>query len=233
MREAMAERPVLQSLERESLRGRVYGELRGALLGGRFASGERLTIRALAQALGTSPTPVREALMRLQAERALDLQANGSALIPVMTRGRFEQVTTIRLALEGAAAGLAASRATSDDLDDLSSILQQMVALVERTELDGYLELHRDFHFRIYRCSGNPLLVGMIEGLWMQCGPVLTYVLPEYVLRRSGSRQHQMMVEALRQRDSDGAREALVQDISGAAEYLQTLADGTGVIRPP
>ncbi len=223
----------LRPLERESLRNRVYEELRAALLGGRFAPGQRMTIRALANELGTSPTPVREALGRLHAERVLDLRPNGTAIIPVMTRTRFKQITAIRAALEGLAVEEAAERMEPQDFDALTDILEQMLDLIDRQELSRYMTLHPDFHFGIYRCAGNPLLVDMIHGLWSQCGPVLTYVEPDYIRQRSGSREHQNVMMALRKRDGAAARAAITRDILNAAEYIQSLANDRGEIYPP
>lgn len=221
----------LKSIQREVLRDRVYDELRAALVCGRVAPGQRVTIRALADQLGTSPTPVREALTRLHAERVIELNPNGSAVIPVLTRERFEHISEIRSALEGLAAEQAARRMCPQEVEELEQIVQRMLALIDRGALDEYLELHRDFHFRIYRCAGNPLLVAMIEGLWTQCGPALTYVVPDYVLQRSGSRQHRLAVDALRRGDAIASRKAITRDIYDAAKYIKGLADHSGEIR--
>ncbi len=223
----------LRPVERESLRDRVYEELRTALLGGHFAPGQRMTSRALASELGTSPTPVREALARLHAERVLDLDANGTAVIPVMTLARFREITSIRASLEGLAAEEAALRVRAEDVDALAAILEQMKELIDLKQLGQYMKIHVDFHFGIYRYAANLLLVEMIQELWSQCGPVLTYVEPDYVRQRSGSREHQNVINAFRKHDGAAARAAVVRDILNASAYIQSLANECGEIYPP
>ncbi len=217
------EKAGLEPIERSSVRNRVYEQLRAAVLGGRFLPGQKMMIRALAAELGTSPTPIREALTRLHAERVLDLQANGTAIIPIMTEQRFEQITVLRIGLEGCAAKEAARYIKDEEIDALDETLQRMLRLIEIKSLDQYLVLHRDFHFGIYRCARNQLLSSMVEDLWAQCGPTLTCVVPDYVLRRSGSREHWNAIEALRHRDGEAARAAIARDIQKDAEYIKAL----------
>src|SRR5689334_12044490 len=91
----------LSKLARETLHDRVYDEVKKAIMGAEIEAGEPMTIRALATELGTSVMPVREALRRLVAERALELLPNRSVMLPVMTPERFEEIARIRIALEG------------------------------------------------------------------------------------------------------------------------------------
>src|ERR1700678_985147 len=87
---------ILTPPPRQTLQQRVYGELRAAIMGGRFLPGQTLTIRAVAAALRTSTMPVREALRQLVAERALDPLASRSFGIPRLSRKRFQDVVTLR-----------------------------------------------------------------------------------------------------------------------------------------
>lgn len=231
----MADEPAsglgFQALGRASLRDRAYGELRAALLAGRFPPGQKMTIRALAGAFAISPTPVREALGRLHAERVLDLLPNGSAVIPVMTRTRFEELAGVRAIVEGAAAEQATARATTADLNDILAVLGRLLMAHQKGDTETYLERHRDFHFHIYRCAGNALLCEMIESLWMQAGPVLSYVAPEYVMTRPGSPPHERIFQDLRRRDGAAVRQAIASDIAAAAAFIASLADEDGLIR--
>ena len=95
----------LAAVDNSSLQERVYRELRCALQQGRLTSGQQLTIRALARAVGTSEMPVREAVKRLLAEGALQQAANRSLQIVPIERARLQEMTRIRIALEGMAAG--------------------------------------------------------------------------------------------------------------------------------
>jgi len=228
---AMSELNGFRRIERDSLRDRVYEEIRAGIFAGRFAPGERVTIRALAAALGVSPTPVREALGRLVAEGAFAPLANGSVAVPELDAERFAELLEMRLALEGLAAARAAGRIAPAETDRLAGLLDVLGGLAARHDWAGYLARHRDFHFRVYEAAGMPLLTGTIEGLWMRCGPALGFVVPEYVARKRGATHHAALVDALRRGDAEGARTAVVADISEAGAYIASLAGPDGTIR--
>ena len=86
-------------IELETRGNEAYEALRQALISGQFVPGQKLTLRALAGALGMSVTPVREAIHRLTAERALEASANRSVHIPPMTREKILELRDIRLAV--------------------------------------------------------------------------------------------------------------------------------------
>ena len=93
----------VSKLERETLHDRAYLELKKAIMSGAIRPGATITIRAMATALGTSPMPVREALRRLVAERALEMLPTRSVTLPLMTAERFDEISRLRIALEGLA----------------------------------------------------------------------------------------------------------------------------------
>src|SRR3546814_5358536 len=97
--------------EAETRGNEAYEALKRALISGQFMPGQKLTLRMLAEALGMSVTPVREAIHRLTAERALAGSANRSVRIPPMTRRTILEHTDIRLTVEGLAAARAAEHA--------------------------------------------------------------------------------------------------------------------------
>src|SRR3954467_11455408 len=103
--------PILSGPERDTLQLRVYRALANGLKTGMFKPGEAVTLRTLATRLGTSAMPVREAVGRLIAERALVLLPNRSVIVPHMSRARFVELSETRQALEGIAAEAACTRA--------------------------------------------------------------------------------------------------------------------------
>jgi DNA-binding GntR family transcriptional regulator len=110
---------------------RVYRELRSALQQGRLVSGQSMTVRALARAVGTSEMPVREALRRLIAEGALVQAPNRSFQIIPMTRERLAELIRVRVALEGMAARLAAERSDKALVAALHGFNDDMRASIE------------------------------------------------------------------------------------------------------
>jgi DNA-binding GntR family transcriptional regulator len=106
----------LDSIEHSTLWDRAYSSLRAAVLAGRFAPGERVVLRKVADDLGISLTPVRDAVNRLIAERVLErggLGPAGAAVVPLLTPEQFDQLMIIRSSLEPIAAAAAGFRASS------------------------------------------------------------------------------------------------------------------------
>src|SRR5262249_18315939 len=112
--------------ERDTMRVRVYRALARGLMTGMFRPGESVTLRTLANRLGTSAMPGREGVSRLIAERALILLPNRSVIVPRMSRARFAELTETRQMLEGAVTEAACARATPALLRQLSDINDAM-----------------------------------------------------------------------------------------------------------
>lgn len=216
----------LNPIGRQTLWDRAYAELRTALLAGRFAPGERIVLREIAAELGISQTPVRDAVNHLIAERVLERGPGGQgggATVPVVRAHEFRQLVLMRGELEAQAAQAAATRVGDDDIDRLARHLREMRRLIDANRLDHYLDMHRRFHFDIYALSGMSVIEGVIENLWLRCGPVLTMVLPEYVPQLKTTDFHAAALTALRERDAVAAGLAVRRDITEAGAYIYHL----------
>ncbi|WP_117237567.1 GntR family transcriptional regulator [Thermus sediminis] len=189
------------------VREAVYGHLRGLLLSGRFAPGERLSEPLLAKELGVSRTPVREALMRLAEEGLVELVPGKGARVRVFTPEEVEEVYGARALLEGEAAREAALRATPWELSQLEAALK---AIDEAPEGDYPEQMRRDleFHRTLVRLSGNKTLYGLYEDLLATLALVRSAV-PMLSQEEATRREHQAILEALRARDPEGARRAV------------------------
>jgi DNA-binding GntR family transcriptional regulator len=210
----------LPKLQRNTLNEAVYQQLKQALMTGRIAPGSTMTIRSLAASFGVSLMPVREALRRLVAEHVLVLQPNRSVALPVITRERFREITRIRTSLEGLAAEEAAARLSRAEIDRLEA-LNQAIERPGASRSPEYLINNREFHFTIYRNSGMPTLLSIIESLWVQIGPLLTIQQRIYSKAPDQAQlQHRRALRAFRRRDGAQARAAIVADIQDAAEII-------------
>nr|WP_218176145.1 GntR family transcriptional regulator [Pseudomonas gingeri] len=200
-------------MEQGNLSARAYYSLREGLIAGNFQPGERLVMQDLAERLGTSVTPVREACLRLVSERGLELRSGRFATVPALTRERYLEVRTIRIALEGLAAEMATQHVTEADLQKLAQ-LHRLFEEADRKN-DGLAAMHhnREFHFTLYRLSGMDMLTAQIEGLWVSMGPILnlfyTFGHNSYI----GADEHLVLMEALRDKKPAKARKAIADDI--------------------
>jgi DNA-binding GntR family transcriptional regulator len=139
--------------------------LRELIVTGELPPGAPLRQRDLAARFGMSPTPVREALRRLESEGMVAVNTHHSAVVVEPLRGVIEDNFRIRAALEPLAAEMAANRITGDVLDQLVALNEQMRGIPDGDGGD-YLALNERFHFGIYQSCGSPVLVSLIRSLW-------------------------------------------------------------------
>src|SRR5262245_13611366 len=205
--------------ERNTMRVRVYRALARGLMSGMFKPGEAVTLRTLAQRLGTSAMPVREAVSRLIAERALVLLPNRSVIVPRMSRARFAGLTQTRQILEGLVAEAACARATPALLRVLSEINDTMKRCLADDDVRGALAHNMTFHFTLYRAAGKPVVLPLIEMLWLQAGPFLALSLTTPGMRWT-ARHHQSVLAALRASLGPSARRAIEADIEDTSVQL-------------
>jgi len=211
----------LAPIERETVQERVYGVLRDLLMRGGFEPGQKLKIAELASALGTSAMPVREALNRLTAERAIESLPNRSVRVPSLSKGALRDLMETRFAVEG----LAVARAAANMTDETMAQLRQFIVAQSETDAEHISEAsarqNRAFHFTIYRQSGSTVLLPIIESLWLQFGPYLRMASERFDGREdSGTNFHIEIVEALARGDVRGARHALERDIGRSFELV-------------
>lgn len=220
---------VLGPVARRTVQDQVYGELRRSLIQGMFDAGEVLRIRDLATRMSTSTMPVREALGRLITEQALEPLRNRSVRVPLIRRDRLEDIARARALIEGELTLRAQPRLTAAD----------KVALRRDTEAydnltGGRLETAREaadlnhaFHFRIYRAAGSPVLIPIVESLWMQSGPYIRKAAELFQTRQDApaTNYHHRLLAALEAGDAEAARQALVADIGRAFDLLRRHHD--------
>jgi DNA-binding GntR family transcriptional regulator len=213
-------------LERESLTARVYGELRTALMEGRFWPGHRFKIRELAAAMKVSETPVREALMQLVRERGLEMHAGRSITVARVTLGQYLELRTIRLMLEGLAAETAASRISQEGMAGLAQVHSDLIAAETDGRWRDAIRANWRFHHTLYRAAGMPELLTLLEGLWLRNGPLLNYLYPHAMPTYPGRHQHLEVLDALARRDAAGVREAIQADtIEGGVRLVRLMED--------
>ncbi|MCP1848123.1 MULTISPECIES: GntR family transcriptional regulator [unclassified Bradyrhizobium] len=214
----------LKTLEHDNLSNTVYTTLCDALIKGQFQPGERLKIRDLAERLGTSVTPIRDAILRLAHDEAITFQSPRDIRIPRVTQERYLEIRSIRLRLEALAAETAAQVASSKDIETLEKILRENEkAIADGDRVQG-TTLNQAFHFALPTIAKLPVLNGILSRIWLQMGPLIA---DSY---QAGGRSmidyHYPVVDALRRHDSQAAAAAIMNDITlgGRAiiEHFQT-----------
>jgi len=207
--------------EAPPLEEQAYRRLRQALVEGTFAPGDKLSLRRIAAAFGTSPMPVRAALRRLAAEQALDMTPSGTAIVPRLTRAAFLELGEVRAALEPLALRLAAPHLDATTLDRLEMLLAEHADSRTGGKPEDFLRGDREFLFTLYRRAQAPLLLGMIESLWLRRGPLFWEARWMLMSRPAeAAHRHAQILAALRAGDGTRAAVELESEIREATAFL-------------
>ena len=216
----------LSTIEHDNLGNTVYATLCDALMKGRFQPGDRLKIRDIAEQLGTSVTPVRDAILRLTHDDAVVFQSARNIRIPVLSRERYLEIRAIRLRLEALAAETAAQTATKADIERLVDIVvRNEKALAERDVLMG-TELNQAFHFELTAIAGMPVLQGVLRRLWLQMGPLIAGAYLDG--GRSMIEYHYPILDAIRKHDAAAAARAMMDDIEFGGKAVRERVENSG-----
>jgi len=218
-----SELPGLSPVARETLQEQAYKKLREALMSGHFIPGQSITLRATAEALGTSPMPVRDALRRLEIEHALVARSNRTLGVPEMTYASLTELREVRMALEGLAAEKAAQLARPEEIATAEGYYHTMATAAAAGDPGEYMRANWAFHAAVYRASQSELLVSLIEPTWMRIGPYVRLMLPDRKSLVDSLGNHQRAIQAMHRRDTAAARQAIQQDIFESAEGLARL----------
>lgn len=212
--------PVIARLDPVKLRENAYFALRDAFTRGAFAPGDTLSLRTLADQLGVSMTPVREAVRRLVAEGALVDTPSRTLMVPPFDAGRARDLKAARLALEHLVLDRAMDRIDAEGIARLEEILARAD---DGPHALPDLVANYDFHFTLYRHSGSEVLLPLVEALWLQYGAYLNLIInrPQAGLIAEHAHHHEI-IAALKSRDRSAAHAALEADVSRSFNFLIT-----------
>jgi DNA-binding GntR family transcriptional regulator len=215
----MADPISLRPLHRSTLGEDVYETLKQSVLEHTLAPGERVNIDALARDLEVSPTPVREALARLESDGLVRKRALvGYTVSPLLTRVEFADMFDMRLLLECAAARWAAERATDEQRADLCTEAARTVSANadDREWHAAFTALDAHVHDLVALASGNPLLRDGIARLHAHLHLHRRYF--PYEQTGPTTEEHRLIAEAIRDRRSDEAEAAMREHLIRARE---------------
>ncbi|MGM4904085.1 GntR family transcriptional regulator [Tardiphaga sp. 866_E4_N2_1] len=216
---------LVEPLDRQTLGERAYAQLADLLISGRLAPGEKLSLRTAAEVLGVSIMPVREAVSRLVADKALEVAANRAVRVPVMSATQFRDLTKVRIAIEGHAAAEAAQLRGDRNLASIAIAEAAMRAESEMKapDLPRAVELNKTFHFAVYEAAQSPILVEIIRALWLKAGPVINLDLrgnPDRLAKGEAIRFHADVRKAIEIGDAEAAKVGIAADITSAANFI-------------
>jgi DNA-binding GntR family transcriptional regulator len=196
--------------------------LRELIITGEFKAGAPLRQRDLAERFGVSPTPVREALRRLEAEGLVEHDLHRGTTVIQAGSGAAEEAYELRTVLESLAAKIAATRATPEDIADLRALQQRFEGLGD--DEHEIAEANRRFHFRIYEAARSPILLALLRLLWQ----TLIHQPPAPRPRKDWIREHEEILEALERGDAKAAERLTRAHVRASAAKADQQHSGPG-----
>ncbi len=197
----------------------VYDALSEAIVEGKLAPGERLRETQMAEALGVSRTPVREAFVRLKQQRLLSSDASGAYYVAEWDRQTLWEIATLRAALESLAFSLAPQNLSQEDFDHLEEITRQMGEMDADPESSDYKRMAQfdfQFHTYIWTRTGHDLLEQALENIKPQAHFYM------FLTRQAGqtdyAEKHRILIEFLKHGDRSQVNKIMLDHIIASSE---------------
>ncbi len=203
----------------ETVQEFAFRRLRHAIMTGRFPPGLAVTIRGLAELLGVSAMPVREAMRRLVAERALDLLDNRRVRVPEMTAPRFEALIAARILLECEAARQALPALRGAGLAELRRLDAAADEVFAKGDVERTIEANFAFHQHMYSLAPSDALTPLIESIWLQIGPFMRAALTGATVYNRADRHGEAMA-AIEAGDAAALARAIEADVRDGIGHL-------------
>jgi DNA-binding GntR family transcriptional regulator len=212
------------AIQNRTLREQVFDHLREEILSNRLAPGTELHEVALAESLGISRGPLREALGRLAAEGLVTMTPRRGAVVTRFTRKEFVDAYQVRAALEALAISLAVPRLDPDQLGRLHELHATMVAQAEKKDEEAFFRANREFHRLLVVASGNERLQAMHEQLINQMGRLLSKSLELRGNLEQSVAEHSAILAAVDQGDAAEAQRLMAEHIQVPSRVIDSPA---------
>ena len=218
-----------ETADREaSLSGKVFERLEGDILDGRYRPGDSFTESRVAQELGVSRTPVREAIRQLELEGLVDYVPNKGATVMGLSEEDIRDIGEIRTKIEGIAARRATQMITETQLSELRGILALEAFHTGRGDAEPLTQLDSRFHQIIFEASGSRLLNRTLRSFhhYIQRARSLSMKAMDRAEKTLG--EHRAILVALEEKDQDRAETLMVHHVRNATRSMNRLTEKAG-----
>ena len=199
----------------------VYEKLRQEIIKGQLKPGQKLVMSSLARQFGTSETPIREAIRRLESDGYVVFTPHSGTEVTRLNDQELSEIYLIRISLEALATRLAVPFVGQEDLDWLKKKNHEMKVAVTANRYEDLALLNKEFHLRIYKAAPYPRLYKMIADLWdaFERWPCIFTFVPKRA--RSAIKEHEEIMDALETKNVDKADALMKEQKKRSLEALQ------------
>lgn len=208
-----------------TVRDHVHRTIRAAILGGRFATGEKVNERSLAQQFGVSTTPIKEALRQLETEGLVEAQPRRGVIIR-FDMGWAEEMILARAALEQMIAHLAAKRIEKPASEELMGIADRMAEATVSADADSLIALNEKFHEHIHRSSRCGYLAKLIERQQFYDASIRRVIHMDTDERKRALEEHTSIARAIVTGDADLAERQMRNHVVRSGEIYLSIVFG-------
>lgn len=195
------------------LRDVVFNTLRKAILSGDLKPGERLMEKQLAEKMGVSRTPIREAIRKLELEGFVVMVPRKGAQVADITEKDIQDVLEVRGALEGLAVRLACENMNEEDLNHLKQAMNGFSKASKNEDIDIMIEKDVEFHDIIFKATKNEKLIQIVNNLREQIHRYRVAYLKSFDDLRAIEEEHEQIVHAIESKDSSLAEQVAAMHI--------------------
>ena len=224
-------------LQRQTVASMTLDAIRDGILHGNYAEGEPLRQDALADDLGVSRIPIREALRQLEAEGLVTFTPHRGAIVSSLSLGEIEEVFELRTTIEPDLLRRALPRLTTYQLDQADEVLDRYAVALRTGDVSKWGELNWQFHASLYAPAERHVTMGIVQRLHQQSDRYLRMQLALTHGETRANEEHRAIAEAARARDAKLACQLVRDHIAGAGRsllaFLKQQRDEDSKTQPP
>lgn len=213
----------LDTFESKPLREKIADRIRADIIKGYYKDGERLVEPKLAETLGISRTPIREALRQLEGEGFIDIVPRKGAVVKELTLKDINDLYAIKANLEGLAARQATGHISDKDIERLKGINEKFYQISSKNKnvIEEYLKYNIDFHDIFIKASNNKKLIETLEGLSKNFQRFKSILVTKAERTEEAFSEHNEIIRSFEARDAELAEKAVRLHIESGWDYLR------------
>lgn len=207
-----------------SLREKIFRRLREDIINGKYKPGDSLVELKLAEEMGVSRTPIREAIRQLELEGLVSCIPNKGVIVEGISKQDIEDIYAIRESLEGLAARWAIQRIDREQLKELEDICELMEFYTEKGDLDHVGELNSRFHEIIFEATRSGPLKQVLSDFQYYIESTRLASLKTPGRAKRSLMEHKAIVDAFKRGDVEGGERALVEHIRNSRKNVERMS---------
>lgn len=210
-------------VEKYSLRGKIFNIIRQQILDDKYLQGDSLIETKLAEELGVSRTPVREAIRQLELEGLVSSIPNKGVIVKGITEKDIEDIYTIRRVLEGIAAKWAVEKIDDEELTELKNSFELMEFYTAKGDLEQVAKLNTDFHEIIFKATKSSVLHHILTDFqyYVQWARYKSLKYPGRA--KKALEEHRQILNAFLNRDNENAEKLVIEHIINSSRNLLSM----------